>query len=200
VSTLGDRLVWQDGEFLLSQCACCRHKVRGARACAAFPEGIPTAVLINQVSHAEPIEGDNGIRLDPVEVSRDSFERMTRLPWPAGSMAYSDVEDRLAAFASGSASRGDVMAALHRADLLVPLADDTPLPDGAETANALTMISASGPDGQPRFEVYTSQEKLIEQFGEVVRHVRMTLDNFPAGFGGLPMVVNPGDPAEFAVG
>ena len=200
MSTLGDRLLWQDGDFLLSQCGCCRHKVRGTRTCAAFPEGIPTAVLINQLSHAEPIEGDNGLRLDPVEVSRESFERMTRLPWPAGFVAYSDLERLLSDFAAGTASQGDVMAALYRADFLMPVADDTPLPDGGEPPREMTMVTAAGPGGEPRFEVYTSQEKLIARFGGVVRHARMTLDNFPEGFGGLPLVVNPGDPAEFAVG
>jgi hypothetical protein len=30
--------------------------------CAAFPAGIPTAVLDNSVDHRDPVDGDHGIR------------------------------------------------------------------------------------------------------------------------------------------
>jgi hypothetical protein len=32
--------------------------------CAAFPEGIPDAVLVGGDPHTEPIEGDHGLRFE----------------------------------------------------------------------------------------------------------------------------------------
>jgi hypothetical protein len=74
-------MTWLDGDFRISQCAVCRHKARDT-TCAAFPAGIPAAVLRNEVFHGYAIDGDQGIRLDPIEVSPPVFERITGLPWP----------------------------------------------------------------------------------------------------------------------
>lgn len=80
-STLGDRMTWRDGDLRMSQCAVCRHKARYA-TCAAFPAGIPAAVLRNEVSHGHAIDGDQGIRLEPIEITAGLFEQVTGLPCP----------------------------------------------------------------------------------------------------------------------
>ena len=53
-----------------SQCFDCEHfdftktKEIGKLACAAFPDGIPAAVIDNVKDHRQPIEGDHGIRFE----------------------------------------------------------------------------------------------------------------------------------------
>jgi len=74
--------MWRDGDVRVSQCAFCRHKA-GDATCAAFPAGIPAAILRNEVSHAGHLEGDGGIRLDRIEVAEGLFEQVTHLAWPA---------------------------------------------------------------------------------------------------------------------
>ncbi len=55
------RFVSRPGEVTLSQCVYCEHKRKGA-VCAAFPGGIPDAILLNEHDHREPYPGDGGIR------------------------------------------------------------------------------------------------------------------------------------------
>lgn len=57
---------WTAGDYEISQCADCRHKRVGA-TCAAFPSGIPKAILLNEHDHRKPYPSaskptDNGIR------------------------------------------------------------------------------------------------------------------------------------------
>ena len=47
-----------------SQCHGCKHWT-GELKCKAFPEGIPIGVLANELSHEEPLPGDNGIVFEP---------------------------------------------------------------------------------------------------------------------------------------
>jgi hypothetical protein len=49
-------------------CLLCKHFHQGAPAltCAAYPDGIPEAILTNQVDHRQPVEGDHGIRFEAV--------------------------------------------------------------------------------------------------------------------------------------
>jgi hypothetical protein len=48
----------------ISQCVYCRHWIPGG-TCAAFPEGIPQAILENEIDHREPVLGDHGVRFAP---------------------------------------------------------------------------------------------------------------------------------------
>lgn len=43
------------------QCAMCKHYIRDNK-CEAYPDGIPADILTGQVSHKEPVDGDNGIQ------------------------------------------------------------------------------------------------------------------------------------------
>lgn len=50
------------------QCWSCRHYVSGlespnrVESCAAFPDGIPRAILANTADHRQPYPGDHGVR------------------------------------------------------------------------------------------------------------------------------------------
>lgn len=49
-------------------CTTCRHRIFGD-VCEAFPEGgIPADILTGVNRHTEPVDGDNGIRYESVEV------------------------------------------------------------------------------------------------------------------------------------
>lgn len=39
-------------------------------SCAAFPAGIPTVILTNDRDHRKPVNGDRGIRFEPVDALR----------------------------------------------------------------------------------------------------------------------------------
>lgn len=50
---------------ILSECAGCKHKHSGKIGCDAYPDGIPWVILIGEVMHREPYEGDRGIQFEP---------------------------------------------------------------------------------------------------------------------------------------
>jgi hypothetical protein len=37
-----------------------------AGSCDAFPDGIPTGILMSDLDHRRPIKGDHGLRYDPI--------------------------------------------------------------------------------------------------------------------------------------
>jgi predicted XRE-type DNA-binding protein len=51
-------------------CALCRHEHRDPertkRTCAAFPNGIPSAILDNEADHRKSYPGDHGMRFEPL--------------------------------------------------------------------------------------------------------------------------------------
>jgi hypothetical protein len=47
-----------------SQCKSCSNHYGGTIACAAYPDGIPRAILSNQHDHREPYPGDGGVRYE----------------------------------------------------------------------------------------------------------------------------------------
>lgn len=189
-STLGGRLLWRDGDLRMSQCAVCRHKARDA-TCSAFPAGIPGAVLRNEISHADAMEGDGGVRLEPIEIARGLFERITGLAWPEHSVSH-DVLDALIARAhAGGGLDATLAGALLRADLLLPRA-----PGDAGEGLAFTTIDDS--HGDPHVPLFTSISRLEAFCGAGTPRARLTLQNLPDGFGGIPVLLNPGSGAELA--
>jgi hypothetical protein len=59
-----NRFGWEQDEFTLSQCDLCAHRMNGA-VCKAFPHGIPDPIMLNEVDHRQPYEGDHGIHWEP---------------------------------------------------------------------------------------------------------------------------------------
>lgn len=52
---------------VLPQCVACKHFESGVlsrEVCAAFPRGIPQEILLNEVDHRVPVDGDHGIRFE----------------------------------------------------------------------------------------------------------------------------------------
>jgi len=51
-----------------ADCDTCKNKSQtlGAR-CVAYPDGIPQSILLGEVSHKTPYEGDGGIMYEPIE-------------------------------------------------------------------------------------------------------------------------------------
>jgi len=52
--------------IVASQCAFCQHVTRanGVTSCAAFPDGVPAAILNNERDHRGPFPGDQGLRYE----------------------------------------------------------------------------------------------------------------------------------------
>ena len=61
-----------------SQCNRCFYLFAGQSACAAFPSGIPGAILSGRLDHSQPYPGDGGIRFlarEEIENILDEVER-----------------------------------------------------------------------------------------------------------------------------
>jgi hypothetical protein len=53
-----------------SQCILCKHRhadvpPEAGMRCDAFPEGIPSEIVRNEVDHRQPVRGDRGVRWEP---------------------------------------------------------------------------------------------------------------------------------------
>jgi hypothetical protein len=57
------------------QCESCLHLHSNwsTPTCAAYPEGIPTEILYNEVDHRFPLPGDHGIQFEPDEGEESPF-------------------------------------------------------------------------------------------------------------------------------
>jgi hypothetical protein len=65
--------------YMRPQCSDCKHRFRekGPYRCAAFPDGVPEAVLVGRHDHREPYPGDHGIlfELSPAAKRKQSKSR-----------------------------------------------------------------------------------------------------------------------------
>lgn len=189
-STLGQRLTWTDGDLRISQCALCRHKGRDA-TCSAFPGGVPAAVLRNEVSHADPIDGDSGVRLEPIEITAGLFEHITGLSWPGHSVGHDALEVLIARAHARGGLDVALAGALLRAELLIPRAR-------GDAEDSLSLTTIADAQGDAHVPLFTSIPRLEAFCGAGTPRVRLTLENFPDGFGGIPIVLNPGIGLELA--
>ena len=57
-------------KIVIPICLYCKHFNRDPRSdasvCAAFPDGIPDAILFNRRDHRRPFKGDHGIQFEPI--------------------------------------------------------------------------------------------------------------------------------------
>ncbi len=68
----------------LSQCDLCTKRNPKGTGCAAFPEGVPVEVCMDDVDHRFPVEGDHGIRFDPKNAlaEREQARMFAKTPPP----------------------------------------------------------------------------------------------------------------------
>ncbi|WP_202976408.1 hypothetical protein [Anaerophilus nitritogenes] len=69
--------MWKDGKSLIFYIPCmfCKHKIRGEhkhkKICMAFPDNIPEKILTGELSHLQHVEGDRGIKYEPIDEETD---------------------------------------------------------------------------------------------------------------------------------
>ncbi|HZO29806.1 MAG TPA: hypothetical protein VFH48_27840 [Chloroflexota bacterium] len=76
-------------------CMVCRHLTRDAGwgyRCAAFPSGIPDAIIESRVDHRMPFNGDNGVRFWPVDDDASAYAEDLFNPAPEAPYAEDDKE------------------------------------------------------------------------------------------------------------
>jgi hypothetical protein len=71
---------------IIPQCFACIH-LQPAMCCAAFPDGIPDAILLNRADHRQPFPGDHGIRLEVDPAEKGEAARILSLAFPSSSVA-----------------------------------------------------------------------------------------------------------------
>lgn len=53
---------------IMSNCFLCKHhNKKNYDVCKAFPNGIPNEIIIGELLHDKPYQGDNGIMFEPRE-------------------------------------------------------------------------------------------------------------------------------------
>jgi hypothetical protein len=68
------------------QCTLCKHRDLGyGGGCAAFPDGIPLAIIQDEFDHRLPHPGDNGIRFELLDASLLEMAETTREEALAGA-------------------------------------------------------------------------------------------------------------------
>lgn len=64
----GDRFEAEHVEWVDPPCSTCKHRDPASPSrCRAFPNGIPTQILLAKHDHRRPFPGDRGIRYEPRE-------------------------------------------------------------------------------------------------------------------------------------
>ena len=82
--------------IVMPVCIGCRHYDRSRLTvgdfCAAFPNGIPAAIVANRVDHREPVEGDGGTRFDPIDDEAAAYAEDVFNPAPEEPYVEDDAE------------------------------------------------------------------------------------------------------------
>ncbi len=65
---MNDKFISDGNTFTFPSCNNCKHYFRDkpGATCAAFPDGIPDAILTGENDHRKPYPGDHGIRFEPI--------------------------------------------------------------------------------------------------------------------------------------
>jgi hypothetical protein len=64
-------------------CRFCRHRSKtNVWVCEAFPDGIPVGVLVGDIDHHQPLEGDHGIQFDAIPPSELAALHSANTPTP----------------------------------------------------------------------------------------------------------------------
>lgn len=67
-----DKFCWNPGDVEVSLCVTCtRFRSAIVPTCAAYPEGIPVAILDGSWDHRTPQPGDHGLVYEPAEAQRE---------------------------------------------------------------------------------------------------------------------------------
>ena len=74
METRGFVIVGDPDDMVVSQCVWCAHRNDDGRSCGAFPDGIPSEILLNKHDHLAPYPGDDGTLYEPVELVLDERE------------------------------------------------------------------------------------------------------------------------------
>lgn len=77
-------------------CLFCRRFHAGRKdetSCDAFPEAIPAAILRSELDHRQAVDGDHGLRFDPI--NEDAAAYAAKLfPEPPGAAPSDQAVDR----------------------------------------------------------------------------------------------------------
>jgi len=67
--------------MISARCITCVHLREGGEKaiCDAFPDGIPEEIAVGHFDHAQPYEGDNGIRWEPTSEYKKFLEEREKL-------------------------------------------------------------------------------------------------------------------------
>lgn len=56
----------------IGSCLTCKHiNQENVRKCKAFPDGIPTPIVMGGINHDKPFPGDKGIQYEPNDTVSD---------------------------------------------------------------------------------------------------------------------------------
>lgn len=69
-----------------TSCIFCKHREEGNNfTCAAFPNGIPNAIIFGENKHFKPFPGDHGIQFEPLPQFKEQFREEVQSRQSPGS-------------------------------------------------------------------------------------------------------------------
>lgn len=62
-----DKFIAEGGSVYQPICHQCRYWTQHTVTCAAYPHGIPLGILTGKLDHHEHLEGDGGVKFEPIQ-------------------------------------------------------------------------------------------------------------------------------------